>query len=96
MMKRPIKFRGRNEYGEFVYAELGEIMKTPNPDYLTFIPCEAYYVEKDSIAQLVGFDRDGNEVYEGDQLDWHNGGGTIRILWMRTKQYNYPLKEAVK
>lgn len=66
-MKRPIKFRGYDTTtGEFVYAELGEIMKTPDPGYLTFVPCEAYYVDIDSIAQLVGFDSDGREVYEGD------------------------------
>ena len=91
---RPIKFRGkRSDNGEFVYAKLGEIMITQAPGYLTFIPCEAYYVEADSIAQLVGYDKDGREVYEGDKLDWKNGSGTIRIPWMRTKQYNYPLKE---
>lgn len=68
-MKRPIKFRGRDkETGKIVYAELGEIMKTPDPGCLTFVPCEAYYVEADSIAQLVGYDKDGNEIYEGDKV----------------------------
>lgn len=74
---RPIKFRGRTEHGEFVYAELGEIMKTPDPECLTFIPCEAYYVNKNSIAQLVGYDCDGHEVYEGDTIVSEYSGESI-------------------
>ena len=55
-----------------------------------------YPVDEDSIAQLVGYDSDGREVYEGDELDWRNGGGTIRIPQIYAKQYYYPLKEATK
>ena len=80
-MKRPIKFRGRDiDTGKIVYAELGEIMKTPDPGYLTFIPCEAYYVEADSIAQLVGVDKDGNEVYEDDLVTDKNGDDGFAAL----------------
>ena len=58
---RPIKFRGRDiETGEFVYAELGQISAEINDDM--------HLVDTDSIAQLVGYDANGNEVYEGDTL----------------------------
>lgn len=63
-MKRPIKFRARNEYGEVFYGSFDEDTCT--------IDCwdiaETVVVERDSVAQLVGYDADGNEVYEGDEL----------------------------
>lgn len=89
-MNRPIKFRGHNyftgelHYGFYLEDEDGANILENNRTYL---------VDPDTVAQLVGFDKNGREVYEGDQLDWKNGSGTIRIPWRRTKQYNYPLKE---
>ena len=34
---------------------------------------ETIEVEPDSVAQLVGYDEDGNEVYEGDLLEGLTG-----------------------
>ncbi len=66
-MKREIKFRGRDiDTGEFVYAELGEVSAEINPEYLTFITDDVHTIEENSIAQLVGYDKDGREIYEGD------------------------------
>lgn len=67
---RPIKFRGRDVHtGEYVYAELGQISEEINPGYLSFITDDDMYtVETDSIAQLVGYDANGNEIYEGDTV----------------------------
>lgn len=67
---REIKFRGRDVHtGEYVYAELGQISEEINPGYLSFITDDDMYtVETDSIAQLVGYDANGNEVYEGDTV----------------------------
>ena len=58
IMKRPIKFRGRTCGNVMVYGDLRHVGST------AVIDDTAVY--EDSIAQLVGFDRDGNEVYEGD------------------------------
>jgi len=66
----PIKFRGKNSFnGKLVYGDCvhqGEFV---------FIRYRAdnniYYADKvapDSVAQLVGYDMDGEEVYEGDAL----------------------------
>ena len=83
-MNRPIKFRGRrSDNGELVYGngiyqdlpvtekqkELGFVSRT----YIigTEFPLVAklwHPVDPDTVAQLVGFDADGNEVYEGDKI----------------------------
>ena len=63
-MNRPIKFRGRNGYGEVFYGSFDEDTCT--------IDCwdvaETVVVERDTVAQLVGYDKDGKEVYEGDKV----------------------------
>lgn len=64
-MKRPIKFRGRTCGNVMVYGDLRHVGST------AVIDDTAVY--EDSIAQLVGFDRDGNEVYEGDTVVGANG-----------------------
>lgn len=71
---RPIKFRGRyvkdyvgNEYiaeGEMIFG--GFVMLDGKPH---IIPHDlALEVEPDSVAQLVGYDANGKEVYEGDAV----------------------------
>lgn len=68
---RPIKFRGRNiDTGEFVFGDLRIIGIRPH----IFKEAQCYYdeelieVDEDSVAQLVGYDANGNEVYEGDTV----------------------------
>lgn len=69
---RQIKFRGRDMNGHFVYGLLtkkrirssGEIrwaIATGNCSLAETVP-----VNENSIAQLVGLDCDGREIYEGD------------------------------
>ena len=59
-MKRPIKFRGYDTD----YPMAGTVTFTLE-DLLA--ESESYgLVHPDSIAQLVGYDKDGREVYEGD------------------------------
>lgn len=66
---RQIKFRGRDiETGEYVYAELGQVSAEINPEYLTFITDDIYTVDTESVAQLVGIDSSGKEVYEDDVI----------------------------
>ena len=86
-MKRPIKFRGRAMNRDFVFGLLtkkkirssGEIrwaIATGNCTAGETVP-----VNENSIAQLVGYDKDGREVYEGDQLvSVDNGAVWVAVL----------------
>ena len=58
---RPIKFRGRRlDNDNFVYGYFSRYHNKPLVD--------GFMVYPDSVAQLVGYDADGNEVYEGDEF----------------------------
>ena len=79
-MKRPIKFRGRvpenyHHYGGKTVC--GSLVMYREDDYwaqgypnwiVPFDERRAYPVDEDSVAQLVGYDADGREVYEGDSV----------------------------
>ena len=70
---RQIKFRGKDMTGQFVYGLLakkklrtsGKIVWAiaTGRQLSDFIP-----VMESSIAQFVGYDKNGEEVYEGDEL----------------------------
>lgn len=70
-MKIPIKFRGRDVttgtviYGNFVYDAVGKPFIVLYKSKREF---ELAHVDPDSVAQLVGYDVDGKEVYEDDTL----------------------------
>ena len=61
---RPIKFRGRDAYGKLHYGDLWQ----RTDGMILFDHDETVWqrVHPESVAQLVGYDRDGREVYEGD------------------------------
>jgi len=60
-MNRTIKFRGRDICtGEFVY---GDVAHTE-----VGILIDGREVDPDSVAQFVGHDKNGAEVYEGDKI----------------------------
>lgn len=63
-MKRPIKFRGRDAYGKLHYGDLWQ----RTDGMILFDHDETVWqrVHPESVAQLVGYDANGNEVYEGD------------------------------
>lgn len=73
-MKRPIKFRGRVpdsdklDGGKIVFGSLVDY--GDNWSYRFWINPTGgdrnFPVEEDSIAQFVGYDAAGNEIYEGD------------------------------
>jgi len=99
---REIKFRGRDVdtgrmvYGYFIVGRCGEPCIATNRT-------AAYEVEPNSVAQLVGHDSNGNEVYEGDTLIHASGEEWIAALgsYARNKAglatYNFKkltLKEA--
>ena len=76
---REIKFRGRDiDTGRFVY---GYFFRNRCGD-----PCiatnrtAAYEVDPDSVAQLVGHDKNGREVYEGDKLAYAGKVMTAELL----------------
>lgn len=64
------KFRGVDiNTGEFVYAELDEIIIADRHDILGITKNNGFfYVDASTLARLVGYDSDGREVYEGDIL----------------------------
>ena len=64
-MKRPIKFRGRHiaTGGKMVY---GNLLLLNSAAYIYRAKSGVFEVDPNSIAQLVGYDKDGREVYEGD------------------------------
>ena len=67
---REIKFRGRDvETGELVF---GSLVEYEGGKYRFWInPLEGdrnYPVEPDTVAQLIGVDKNGREIFEGDKI----------------------------
>lgn len=73
---RKIKFRGKDFKGDYIYCS----------PFNTYFPFEyedfCTDVDPDTIAQLVGYDKHGREVYEGDELT--NADGKIYIAHWET------------
>lgn len=65
---RPIKFRGRRSDGTFVY---GLYVNIHGDDFIRDENNRGWPVT--SVAQFVGYSKDGNEVYDGDTLINENG-----------------------
>ena len=71
----PIKFRGKDMNGQYVYGLLTKklVRHSGVLSYAivngSFKSSETIPVSEDSIAQLVGYDAEGNEVYEGDLVE---------------------------
>lgn len=66
---RKIKFRGKSYDGSFRY---GDLIQRHGQKYIGE-ECGECRIYPDSIAQLVGYDTDGKEIYEGDCLIAENG-----------------------
>ncbi|MBR1806466.1 MAG: hypothetical protein IJ774_08795 [Selenomonadaceae bacterium] len=64
---RPIKFRGRDiDTYELVYGDF--VHNVPMSSFNGIIDDNDFVheINDDTVAQLVGYDKDGREVYEGD------------------------------
>ena len=62
---REIKFRGKSKYSDkIIFGDFSHGKEN------VFIDDEVVYPE--SVAQLVGYDEDGNEIYEGDTVIYWN------------------------
>lgn len=74
---RTIKFRGRDkETGKLVYGSFVDYGEDCNSRYwINPIGNERNHpVDPNSVAQLIGVDVDGNEIYEGDRVVDVNDG----------------------
>ena len=72
-MNRTIKFRGRDAYGKYRY---GFYVECSGISYITENH-DGDEVAPDTVAQLVGYDKNGKEVYEGDTIAGENGYETV-------------------
>ena len=73
----PIKFRGKcKEYpkrDKFVYG--GFYQSCDDWRFRIIDDTDAgWVIDRDSVAQLIGYDDEGNEVYEGDMIDAYIDG----------------------
>ena len=98
---RTIKFRARDINGRFVYGLLTKKKIRSSGEFRYAIATgnctagETVPITEKSIAQLVGFDSAGNEVYEGDLIASH-GGDLIADMSLCAAMSLYKLKEAAK
>lgn len=78
---RPIKFRGRDlKTGEYIFG----FYTTGSGDkpFILVTNAQGQYlreVKPDSVAQLAGYDANGNEVYEGDTFEFNGQTYTCRL-----------------
>ena len=71
-MNRQIKFRGRDAYGKYRYGDLWR----RNDGTCIYDGGVWHRVDHNTIAQLITTDRNGYEVYEGDQIRLADGWRT--------------------
>ena len=82
-MNRPIRFRGkRTDRDEFIVGSAVGLGENSIGCWVSSYgnwELRWYPVDPDSIAQFVGYDCDGREVYEGDTIEFNGGTYTARL-----------------
>ena len=75
MKNIPIKFRGKDIigggylYGDYVSRDEGCAIRIQHQTDLFDMHEYEIAVDPDSVTQLIGYDVDGTEIYEGDTVD---------------------------
>ncbi len=87
-MNIPYKFRGIDEdgkyvYGDYVTRENGCAIRFKEKKTLIKIYVYEVTVKPETVAQLIGFDIDGKEIYEGDTLIDKDGN-----IWDKLEIYS--------
>lgn len=97
-MKVPIKFRGIDEDGKYVYGDYvtrqdGCAIRFKEKKTLIKIYVYEVTVKPETVAQLIGYDIDGKEIYEGDKI-WDKYGNvavaTVNTNYDLPSFYLYP------
>lgn len=76
---REIKFRGcvpdsdKIDGGKIVFGDLVHYDTGEYTHWIYNSNDRNYPVDPDSVAQLVGYDKDGREVYQGDVIEYRDG-----------------------
>ena len=88
---RKIKFRGRTSIGEIHYGHYTEypVGNGRINSYITDEDLDEWVVARESVAQLIGYDAEGNEVYEGDKVIHFTGEEVTVRLSGETDTYSY-------
>lgn len=76
---KQIKFRGQLPNGKLVYGDLVQWGGFESPRICSWDNGVIYDIDPESVAQFVGYDKDGREVYEGDTLTDGEGQFLIKL-----------------
>lgn len=99
MKKIPIKFRGKPTlsseyiYGDYVTRQDGccAIRFKENENLFNMHEYEVA-VKPETVAQLVGYDAEGKEIYEGDKVFDADNSAVTAVLYPNAHYKNYTLK----